>query len=429
MPDAVHLMRELLNKIFGQSEFVQNVLKLFSSTVAANAIRAGALVIITRLYTGNDIGEFQTFFSISLIIGIVASLKYELAIVLPKEDSDADHLVVLSFLTLLIITCLSAVGIFFFQDAILGLLNAMPLKQYSFLLVPAIFLLGMLQVCRFILIRYKRFNDLALNKLYQSALHQGVTLFWGAIAPSFVGLFYGYIAGMCIPIWLVLRRRLFAVRHIRWSRMKELMVRYKKFPLINTGSVFLNNFSLELPVFMFAAYFDPTVVGIYAIANQSMVMPVNLIGTSVQQVYFQAASEAYNEHPGNILPVYLSTLKRLFLLGGGLIGIIALFAPILAGKIFGEAFAESGLYMAIIAPAIFFRFLSSPIGATYSVINRQEVQVALIGASVILRFGAMYVFRENVFHMLWALSISTAVFYAVYNYWLYRLLKKLAADK
>ncbi|MEL6820594.1 MAG: lipopolysaccharide biosynthesis protein [Calditrichota bacterium] len=421
-------MRELLNKIFGQSEFVQNVLKLFSSTVVANAIRAGALVIITRLYTGSDIGEFQTFFSISLIIGIVASLKYELAIVLPKEDADADHLVVLSFLTLLLVTALSTLGIFFFQDDLLHLLNAIALKQYSFLLIPAIFLLGMLQICRFLLIRYKRFNDLALNKLYQSALHQGVTLSWGAVAPSFVGLFYGYIAGLCVPVWLVLRHRLFSVKYVRWSRMKELMGQYKKFPLINTGSVFLNNFSLELPVFMFAAYYDPTVVGIYAIANQAMVMPVNLIGTSVQQVYFQAASEAYNDHPGKILPVYLTTLKRLFLLGGGLIGLIALFAPFLAGKIFGEAFAASGLYMAIISPAIFFRFLSSPIGATYSVINRQEVQIILIGASVIFRFGAMYLFRENVFHMLWALSISTALFYAVYNFWLYRLLKKLAAD-
>jgi len=421
-------MRELLNKIFGQSEFVNNVLKLFSSTVVANAIRAGALVIITRLYTGSDIGEFQTFFSISLIIGIVASLKYELAIVLPKEDTDADHLVVLSFLTLVVITLFAAVGIFFFQDNLLRVLNATALKAYSFLLLPAIFLMGLLQICRFLLIRYKRFNDLALNKLYQSAVHQGVTLSWGAIAPSFLGLFYGYIVGLCIPIWLVLRRRLFAVRHIRWFRMQELMAKYKKFPLINTGSVFLNNFSLELPVFMFAAYYDPTVVGIYAIANQAMVMPVNLVGTSVQQVYFQAASEAYNEHPGKILPVYLSTLKRLFLLGGGLIGLIALLAPFLAGKVFGEAFSASGIYMAILAPAVFFRFLSSPIGATYSVINRQEVQVALIGASVIFRFVAMYVFREDVLHMLWALSVSTAVFYAVYNYWLYRLLKNLAAD-
>jgi len=407
---------------------MRNVLKLFSSTVAANAVRAVALLFITRIYTRADIGDFQTFFSIVIVLGMVASLKYEMAIVLPDKDEDADNLVIISFVTLLLFTCLVAVGFFLFRDAILGWLNAAALSNYVGLLIVGVFLTGLLQICRFLLIRYKRFNDLAFNKLYQSIFQQSVTIVWGLLTPSFLGLFFGYIIGALVPVWQVLRRKLFSFSRMSVIKFRQLIKQYKKFPLINTGSVFLNNFSLELPVFMFAAFFDPAAVGIYAIANQALVMPVSLVGTSVQQVYYQAASEANNDHPGKILPVYLQTIKKLALLGGLMIGAIALLAPYLAGIIFGEAFADAGIYMAILAPAMFFRFLSSPVGATYSVINRQEVQVVLVAFSVMLRFIAMYLYRDHIIDMLWALSLSTAIFYAIYNYSLYRLLSKAAAE-
>ncbi|MGH1364269.1 MAG: hypothetical protein ACRBF0_11990 [Calditrichia bacterium] len=49
---------------------------------------------------------------------------------------------------------------------------------------------------------------------------------------------------------------------------------------------------------------------------------------------------------------------------------------------------------------MFFRFLSSPVGATYSVINRQEVQVVLVAFSVMLRFIAMCLYRDHIIDML-----------------------------
>ena len=62
-------------KILPKSEFFKNVLKLFSSTVVAGLIQAGALTIITRLYSKADIGNYQLLLSIILIFGLIASLK------------------------------------------------------------------------------------------------------------------------------------------------------------------------------------------------------------------------------------------------------------------------------------------------------------------------------------------------------------------
>ena len=46
---------------------------------------------------------------------------------------------------------------------------------------------------------------------------------------------------------------------------------------------------------MIAIFFTDAETGLYAVAIQVTVIPLTLIGTSVQQVYYQAASEAYNE--------------------------------------------------------------------------------------------------------------------------------------
>ena len=75
--------------------------------------------------------------------------------------------------------------------------------------------------------------------------------------------------------------------------------------------------------------------------------------------------------------------------------------------------------MQILSLGIYFRLINSPIASALSIINRQEAGLVLIILSLALRFGAMYVFSDTPEQMLWALSISTALFYGFYNYSVY----------
>ena len=67
-------------KQFFQSEFIRNTLKLLTGTALSSAIGLLTLPIITRLYTAEDFGNYQLFYSIVIVLGGVACLKYELAI-------------------------------------------------------------------------------------------------------------------------------------------------------------------------------------------------------------------------------------------------------------------------------------------------------------------------------------------------------------
>ncbi len=75
----------MLQKLKPKSEFSRNVLTLMTSTTIAQAIPLAISPILTRLYTPSDFGIFALYMSISSIISVVVTGRYELAIMLPKK--------------------------------------------------------------------------------------------------------------------------------------------------------------------------------------------------------------------------------------------------------------------------------------------------------------------------------------------------------
>ena len=73
-----------------KSEFGQNVVKLVSGTAIAHIATFIATPFLTRLFSMQSLGDLQVFISTVMTFGVVASLKYEMAIVLPKEDEEGE---------------------------------------------------------------------------------------------------------------------------------------------------------------------------------------------------------------------------------------------------------------------------------------------------------------------------------------------------
>jgi O-antigen/teichoic acid export membrane protein len=88
----------LLTKLKPKSEFAKNVLTLMTGTTIAQAIPIAISPILTRIYTPEDFGVFALYMSLASIISVVATGRYELAIMLPKKDDDAINIVALSTL-------------------------------------------------------------------------------------------------------------------------------------------------------------------------------------------------------------------------------------------------------------------------------------------------------------------------------------------
>ena len=84
----------------------KNIVTLMSGTTIAQAIPLAISPILTRIYSPSDFGVLAIYSSIMAVIAVIATCRYELAILQPKQNDDAKSLVFLSFISVIFISTL-----------------------------------------------------------------------------------------------------------------------------------------------------------------------------------------------------------------------------------------------------------------------------------------------------------------------------------
>ena len=113
----------MLGKFKPKSEFSRNVLTLMTGTTIAQAIPIAISTILTRIYTPEDFGIFALYMSIASMIAVVATGRYELAIMLPKKDEDAVSIVALSIIISFFVSFIALLIVSIFNTEIASLLG------------------------------------------------------------------------------------------------------------------------------------------------------------------------------------------------------------------------------------------------------------------------------------------------------------------
>lgn len=414
----------MINKLKPKSEFTRNILNLASSSTFAILISLLTLPIITRLYEPSVFGEFQLLLSILTLFSVISTFKYEMAIALSKSDKEANYVFTLNLILLILTTMLFLVIFYFFSSWILTLLKAKVLEPYVFLLVIGIFLSGLVQIAREILVRNKKFNVIAKNRVAEVGSSQGIAISIGLVSPNFIGLFISQIAGYIISIFLALRYNNLKVK-ISLKRLKLVFIKYIDFLKYNTPSVFLNTLSIQLPIFFIAKHFGTEYVGYYMLAIKLIDAPVGVIGGAISQVYYKEAIDRYKVNIYELLELYKSTLKKLLMIILIPSIVLAFFADKLIIFVLGSDWETTGYIITILIIWKFFEFLISPISTTLTVANMQKISFyAKLYLSFGLKLGALLVFNDTFEEMILAISISSAIYYFIFNLLTYYYIRR-----
>ena len=155
-------MKGFINRTW-KSRFVRNVAVVASGTAGAQAITIAFAPIITRLYGPEAFGILGTFMAIVAVITPIAALSYPIAIVLPKEDSDAKGIARLSAYIALGVAALTALVLLIAGDHIVNLLQVQEISSYIWLLPLVILFAAWLQINEQWVIRKKLFGLKALD--------------------------------------------------------------------------------------------------------------------------------------------------------------------------------------------------------------------------------------------------------------------------
>jgi lipopolysaccharide exporter len=407
------------------SSFTENVFKLLTGSLLAQGLVLICTPIITRLYLPDAFGIAALFTSITSIIAAISCLRYELAIMLPKDDRDAANLLCLCICLILLFSIISALTVFFAGTFIARIINSPQLTRFLWLLPIAIFFAGIIIPLNQWNSRFKTFGSISIAQVTAAGVVQTSRLLAGFAGIGTGGALivtqiFGFIVApvvLGIRIWT--RQKEFIQSNVHWDKIVEGLKRYKKFPLYGTWSVLLNNASMHLPVILLAFYFSPSVVGFYALGRAVLSIPMGLLGRAIANVFYQKASDVHSQS-GDLSAVVEEVFKRLVSLG-----MFPIFMLILIGKdlfiiAFGRQWAEAGIYVQILAIWILFQFISSPISTLFSVLERQRdalvFNMLLFGTRVAsLVLGGM---TGNIQFTLVLFALTGAGCYGLLSFWL-----------
>ena len=119
-------------------------------------------------------------------------------------------------------------------------------------------------------------------------------------------------------------------------------------------------------------------------------MPSALIAHSIGQVFFQEATKE-KQKTGKAIKTFNSTIKKLFIIGIPLFGILYFIVEDLFAFVFGEEWRIAGIYAQIVMPLFFVRFVVSSVTVINSIFEKQKISLCWQLILLLLSVGSLYI--------------------------------------
>lgn len=352
------------------------------------------------------------------MLSVIACLRYEIVIPLPKSDQSAANLVALALFCLAATVMLVTVATIFWNQKIAALVNSPVLAEYLWLLSISVASAGAYSVFQYWATRKKAFAQIARTRVERSIVVLLTQLTMGLAGAGATGLIIGQILSNGAGLFSLARRAYgedhAAMKNIRLAEMKRVAYQYDKQPKYSTLESLTNNASVQLPILLISSLTSSVELGNFMLAMQTVQAPMSLIGSSVAQVYLSRAVE--NHRKGQLGYLTARTISGLVKIGVGPLLILGIIAPFVFGPIFGEEWKRAGELVAWMTPWFLLQFLVSPVSMSLYITNNQRTAMMLQVMGLILRV-LMVLGASNLMSgrfVIEAFALSGAFFYIIY---------------
>lgn len=391
MSDRLGRLRERL----ARGGFARNVGILAGGAALGQALTLLASPLVSRLYTPGDFGILAVYASLLAVIAVAASLRYELAIPLPADERTAVSVLVLSLALVTGTTVVAGAAVWMFGEQIGVLVGAPEIAEYLWLLPVGVLALGLYQALSYWAVRKRAYGRIAKTRLAQGASSVVVQLGLGILQFGPVGLILGQVAGQASGttsfVSLALRDNRPELAAVDAAGIRAAAKRYDRFPKYATAGALLNSSSVQLPSVFITALFGASVAGWYFFALRLLRAPLNMLSSSVSQVFYGEAPRLAETDPGALLTLFNRTSRRLFLLAVLPLGAIAVLGPWTFGILFGAQWTEAGVFARLLAPYLLIQFAFGPVSQIFSILESQRMLLILNGSKLVLAVGPIVI--------------------------------------
>lgn len=410
------------------NHFIRSLSVLMAGTAFANVIIVATIPVLTRLYTPEEFGELSVFLSILFTVQIIASLRYETAIPLPKKNEDAFHLLVLSSFIVVFMSIFAFVLITFFPIA--QFFKMPGLSKYIWLLSFSLLGMGFFQVLNLWAIRTEEYPAISKAKVMMNGGQVSSQMFLGFFHLGLIGLLVGEVLGRftgTITYVKNIRKHEFYTAKFSMKKVVSVMRRYKSFPIISSWSAMLGSLGNQLPVFFLAAAFDAKTVGLFFLAQKILTIPEGLLGFSASQVYLSQSAQQSRMSHEKFNRFFWDIVRKMAFMGVGIIGLVVIVAPPLIHIVFGVGWEQSGTYIQILSILFLMKIIVNPITANFYVFEALKIQMLsesirflLIGLSIYLAVR----FIESPTLSILCISVMSSIGYLIHGFFSWYVMKR-----
>ncbi|MDP1564031.1 MAG: oligosaccharide flippase family protein [Pirellulaceae bacterium] len=377
----------------GSSRFRSDAAKLISGTVISQGIAIASVPVLAWFFDPDAFGLAAVFTAVVLIIGVVACLRYELALVLPERDEDACNVLAACLLFPLVVAALLIPIVLWVRQPLAAHWDQPALAELIWLIPIAILFHGWLAALSYWQTRKRRYVNQSVAKTAATFSQASGSIAAGSLGHATGTVLVAFqLIGQLVSIFVLALTtwkndfQLFRAT-IHPSVIYQQIIKYRKFPIVDTWAELLNIASSNLPILLLGYYFPITVVGHYSLGHRLLNIPMSLVGRSMSQVFFQNASVAHRE--GNLCNLVTETASYLFRLSLFPFLVIAIVGSDVFGLVFGTKWETAGLFAQILAPWLLFQFLYVPMSNLLNVLQLQEMGLALSLLLFVSRVGAL----------------------------------------
>jgi len=405
------------------ASFFSRLSRVLLGTIGAQLITMGVMLLLVRLYTPADLGEFSVWLSFATIAAVAVTGRYEMAI-FNCDAQDNVHALLKLIVVIAVCSSLLIIGAALLWGVVFDGLPSV-ISGFWLALIVVIFGMGINKIVLSLLTYQQEFNKLGVSRVSLAACIAVAQVSAALISQDVSGLIYGQVLGVITATGLSLlwisSGWLKDSASSSWQSVRDSASQHKNFPKFSLPADLLNTAASQLPVIFIASRFGSEPAGWFALTLKMMGAPISILAASVLDVFKEQAARDYRS-AGNCRRIFLKTFGLLAALAIVPFAIFALVGEWAFALVFGPEWAESGRYAVLLIPLFFMRFVISPLSYTIYIAQKQKLDL-LWQVFLLLLTCACFMLSQEIDAALWSYSIGYALMYMLYFWISYRAAK------
>lgn len=355
------------------------IVKLMSGTAISQIIPIIFIPLLASVYTPIDFGIYAIYTALVTVGAMVVTGRYELALTVSESLEEASGL-----FTICLTLALSASALIFLVLQTVG-------KNYyeafshinTVLLCLGILSFSINQAAYYWCNRLDLYSTMSIGRVIFSLLLISFQLSFSFFDMN-DGLILGQLAAQVASTMFMLNKcKDFYTDKVSFKSSASIARKHSSFPKTLLPAHLINSLSSQIPVFALNYFGGASTVGNYSMSQRIVGSPLQIIGSVFNDVFRGESAKSFREN-GNFVRIYISTFKRLTLIGLVVFPTIALLSPILINALFGEEWKLASSYIYILLPMFFLRFICNPLAGTYIILSKSKFDLRWQGVLLFL---------------------------------------------